>query len=269
MTAWERFWIGGGGALLPVVATLLAVDLGSMIDHYRDYTFGAYVGTAIRYALLFILGGVVASLNYDEVQPIKLVQLGIAAPALVASYVNAAQVPKTASIAPTVQIAKRLPHAFNFVSTAQAEEVSEAPVVLAGDFLSNVLLGIQGPAAIQRNAAANAPIAADATVSGAAPATANVELERQRSALNAKILDLSSVAQKSSAAAEVALRNAKEDAAAVAAEAGEKLTPELTAAARRSASAAEVAAGKAAADARAVQAAAAALHRLGSAETSR
>src|SRR5277367_3721758 len=100
MTPWQRFWIGGGGALLPVIATLLALDLGSMIDHYKDYTVGAYVGTTIRYALLFVLGGAVASLNYDEVQPIKLVQLGIAAPALVASYVNAAQAPKTALIPP-------------------------------------------------------------------------------------------------------------------------------------------------------------------------
>src|SRR5215213_3012020 len=97
MSNTRRFWIGGAGALLPLLVTLLAVDLANIIDHYRDYSFGTYVGTSLRYLALFGLGGVVAALNSDEIQPIKLVQLGIAAPALIASYVNA-QPPKIQTV---------------------------------------------------------------------------------------------------------------------------------------------------------------------------
>jgi hypothetical protein len=89
MTYWTRFWIGGGGALLPLLVTLLAVDIGPLIDKAPHLTIGTYVGAAIRYLVLFTLGGIVAALNSDEVQPIKLVQLGIAAPALISTYVNA------------------------------------------------------------------------------------------------------------------------------------------------------------------------------------
>ena len=72
MTTSNRFWIGGGGALLPLLVTLLAVDLAPLIDNAPHLTIGTYVGAAIRYLLLFAIGGVVAALNSDEIQPIKL-----------------------------------------------------------------------------------------------------------------------------------------------------------------------------------------------------
>lgn len=86
--AQRRFWIGGGGALLPLLVTLIATDLSSIIDHYDLLTPGLVVGTGIRYLALFVLGGIVAMANTDEQKAIKLVQLGIAAPALISSYLN-------------------------------------------------------------------------------------------------------------------------------------------------------------------------------------
>ena len=117
MTHWRRFWIGGGGALLPLLVTLLAVDLAYIIDYYRDYTFGTYVGTALRYVLLFAAGGAVAALNTDEINPIKLVQIGIAAPALIASYVNA-QPSRVASLPDHSSIA-----VLSFISPVNAMEI--------------------------------------------------------------------------------------------------------------------------------------------------
>jgi len=143
---WRRFWIGGGGALLPLLVTLLAVDLANIIDHFRDYTVGTYVGTGLRYCVLFALGGIVAALNSDEMQPIKLVQLGIAAPALIASYVNAqpAKMPPDQTRPATVQTK---PISLDFISSAYAFE--ETPtlnrsVMMAG-FLSDVVQSATRP----------------------------------------------------------------------------------------------------------------------------
>lgn len=146
MSNWNRFWIGGGGALLPLFVTLLAIDLTSIIDHAGSYTIGTYVGTAIRYFVLFALGGIVAALNYDEVQPIKLVQLGIAAPALIASYVNAQQ---PAKIAQTTTQPPRQSIMLDLspIATAHAMDyrASDGRIVLAASFLSDVLEGATRP----------------------------------------------------------------------------------------------------------------------------
>jgi len=139
MTGWHRFGIGGTGALLPVLVSLLAVDLAYIIDHFREYTLGIYVGTALRYMLLFILGGVVAALNSDERKPIKLVQLGIAAPALVASYMNAQVAPRQVKA-----------ESIGFISVANAKDAKrsvEAAIVLAGNadrFIRDLGTGLGG-----------------------------------------------------------------------------------------------------------------------------
>jgi hypothetical protein len=151
MTTWHRFVIGGAGALLPVLATLLAVDLAYVIDHFRDYTLGIYVGTGLRYLLLATLGGAVAALNSDEKKPIKLVQLGIAAPALIASYVNAQPPPKQF---------KAETH-LGFISVANAmhaKRSADATIVLAAEFkknsksppsfLEDLATGLKGPKAL-------------------------------------------------------------------------------------------------------------------------
>jgi hypothetical protein len=145
MTFWTRFWIGGAGAMLPLLVTLLAVDLGPLIDHASQLTFGTYVGAAIRYLVLFTLGGVVAALNSDEVQPIKLVQLGIAAPALVSTYVNA-QVPKPPPLTETAAVHLSL-LSLDVVSSARAADVGERddhPILMAG-FLSDVFRSATAP----------------------------------------------------------------------------------------------------------------------------
>jgi len=143
MTTSNRFWIGGGGALLPLLVTLLAVDLAPLIDNAPHLTIGTYVGAAIRYLLLFAIGGVVAALNSDEIQPIKLVQLGIAAPALISSYVNAQQ-PKPPTQTTAVQIRMV---SLDVVSSAHAAGIGardDRPVVMA-QFFQDVFKSVIAP----------------------------------------------------------------------------------------------------------------------------
>lgn len=135
----RRFWIGGGGALLPLLVTLIATDLSSIIDHYDQLTPGLIVGTVIRYMALFVLGGVVAMANTDERKAIKLVQLGIAAPALISSYLNVGS-PSGGKVSSMVSL--------GVVAEAQAAEPARRAdatdgIQVAG-FLRDVLRGSTG-----------------------------------------------------------------------------------------------------------------------------
>jgi hypothetical protein len=255
MTSWKRFWIGGGGALLPVLVTLYALDLSSMIDHYKDYSIGTYVGTGLRYSFLFVIGGFFAALNYDEVKPVKLVQLGVAAPALIATWANPVAIAKQTPNQTAAAFSWNISYALDLISSARAGEVSDRPIVVAG-FFSDVLLGLRGPAAIQRNA--NEAAAEQGQQGTQEQGTAATQQETKPD-LHARIFALSVAAQKSAAAAEAALQKAKADAAAAAAEAADRITPQLKAAAKQSAALAEAAANKAAEDAKAVRDAAVAL----------
>jgi hypothetical protein len=132
MTPWQRFWIGGAGSLLPLLVTLLAVDISQIIDHPQSITPGVYISAILRYVVFFILGGVVAWLNSDENKPIKLVQLGIGAPAIISSLINAAPpVQHTAFLEQHIDIA--------MIATAYANEAhnadqTEPQIQLAGLF---------------------------------------------------------------------------------------------------------------------------------------
>lgn len=78
----QRFFLGGVGACLPLILQHFAVS--SM----TGFTLGELVGILIRSVALFALGGFIAYLHSDEFKPIKLVQIGVAAPALVTVMVT-------------------------------------------------------------------------------------------------------------------------------------------------------------------------------------
>jgi hypothetical protein len=224
----RRFWIGGGGALLPLLITLLGVDLSGIIDHASDYSVGIYVGAVIRYLAMFTAGGVVAALNSDEQSPIKIVQLGIAAPALIATYVNA-QTPKPPPPDTTAPSHATSPTgALNFIAPAYGMDVEKLPkrLVVAGGFFTDVLKG------------ATNSLPAIATVSPAAKAIDKRALERA-------IDD----ARKSATEAAAAAHNA----AVAADKAASQPTAEATAASKKSATDASLAAQKANSDIKALQ----------------
>ena len=149
MSRTGAFLLGALGGLLPIVVSLLTIDLAPIIDHPESLSIGNYVGYAIRVAVLIVLGGTMALLNNEVKQPFSIVQLGIAAPALVTSFVNGA----TANAA--------LPaHAYlSIISQAQAHaETSGRRFRVAGNFISDVTAGLTNrldTLAIQKRAGAS------------------------------------------------------------------------------------------------------------------
>ena len=89
MTPKKRFLLGGGGALMPVLVSILALDIGALIAEKVYLSAGNLIGLGIRYCVLFVIGGVVAWLHEDENKAFKLFELGIAAPALLTSIITA------------------------------------------------------------------------------------------------------------------------------------------------------------------------------------
>ena len=188
ITGWGRFWIGGLGALLPLLVTLLAVDVGGLIDHHENLTLGIYVGTAIRYVVLFALGGIVAALNSDEEKPIRLVQLGIAAPALITSFVNLSPATTKTESSIAIPAETRTGALLGLVGAAQAVELlpykenDRAPIARVG-FLDDLVRGatnnVAGAAQANAAAAAQTRAAADrARAEAAARAAAEAASHR-------------------------------------------------------------------------------------------
>lgn len=127
------FLLGAFGGLLPILVSALTVDLSPIIDHPGILTLGNYVGYGIRVLVLVVLGGAMALLNNEVKQPLAIVQLGIAAPALATSIINAAPA-KPLSVQ----------HAYvSFISVANAQDrVSDLKKVqLAGGILGDVVAG--------------------------------------------------------------------------------------------------------------------------------
>jgi hypothetical protein len=135
MSRTSAFLLGALGGLLPILVSLLAIDLAPIIDHLIDHsggglTTGNYIGYAIRVVVLLFLGGIVALLNSEVKQPLAIVQLGIAAPALVSSFINGATAKPN-----EVQRAS-----FSIVSVAHAQE-APARLQVAGGLFSDVTAG--------------------------------------------------------------------------------------------------------------------------------
>lgn len=93
----KRFAWGGAGAMAPILASLVILDIDSLVHALREVSEdGGYLvlGYSIRILVLFLLGGVWASLDKLEVEPKKLFQLGIIAPAMITGMLNASALQK-------------------------------------------------------------------------------------------------------------------------------------------------------------------------------
>jgi hypothetical protein len=89
MKTYQKLLLGGLGALTPVIVNLLVVDLHIL---FLDLTLAVALAYVVRVIVLFSLGGVIAFLHKDEKSPVKLFQLGIAAPALITGLLNGGQI---------------------------------------------------------------------------------------------------------------------------------------------------------------------------------
>ena len=123
MTRKEVFFFGAVGGVLPILVTIISIDLSPIIDNPDSLTLGNYIGFGLRVVALIIAGGVVALMNSNvktPLTPITLVQLGVTAPALLTSFINAGGPAKEASAA----LFRHASAPFAIVSVANAAEVS-------------------------------------------------------------------------------------------------------------------------------------------------
>ena len=168
MTTRQKIFLGGLGALTPVVLNLLAVDLKTTFETIGVFVFAGY---ALRVVGLFYLGGLVAYLHKDENKPIKLFELGIVAPALLTTLLSAAQIeaPKTEKavadnhsaalqLMPVVYAQSSDPDQFKRFTLPREGAASQVWRGLTGSKIANVWFVIvesfQKPADAQKEAAA-------------------------------------------------------------------------------------------------------------------
>ena len=135
MTQKEIFFFGAIGGILPPLVSIFTIDIVSIVKD-GDLTLGNYIGYGIRVVALIIAGGIVALVNSEVKSRMPLVQLGVAAPALLTSYINAASLPDSLK-----------PHnahaAFSIVSVANAAEVSpQGRVQVADSLLKDIGAGL-------------------------------------------------------------------------------------------------------------------------------
>lgn len=98
----QRFLFAGLGGIMPTLLNLIVIDLETLLLSVTALSILSYL---IRVLALFAIGGVVGWLNRGERDPIKLFQLGIAAPALITAAMNGGRVSlPEAPAAPSQQV---------------------------------------------------------------------------------------------------------------------------------------------------------------------
>ena len=144
MTSKKRFLVGGGGALMPVLISILAIDVGTMLDSESSLSTANIIGISIRYLVLFVIGGVVAYLHEEEASTFKLFELGIAAPALLTSLISAQGI-----ITETNQ--DRSISFFDNISLISSAYAGTEIQTAKNNFLGDVFQGISGQAYRNKN----------------------------------------------------------------------------------------------------------------------
>jgi hypothetical protein len=166
MTWWAKFGLGGLGGLLPLLVSLQALDNAAfaVLSNGTGISTGIAVGYAIRGMLSFGIGGIMAALNWEVQNPFSLLQIGIAAPAIITSLVTPASLNKPANPPVSSQ------HTSLFISDAFAADTAATPrMQLAEGFLSDVVKGLQPGLGVDQqmnNHANDTPLAYDVTKPG-------------------------------------------------------------------------------------------------------
>ncbi|WP_281558835.1 hypothetical protein [Thalassomonas sp. RHCl1] len=81
----QRIALGAIGGITPYLVTLLSIDFKTAVVNYEILD---WVGLIVRCIILIFLGAFVAYLHKTENEPFKVFQLGLAAPALLATFIN-------------------------------------------------------------------------------------------------------------------------------------------------------------------------------------
>jgi sporulation related protein len=117
----KRFLIAGTGAVVPLLINLTVLDLRTL---GLDLTIIVIITYVIRQLALFSIGGFVGLMNREE-DPLKLIQIGIAAPALITAMLNGNQVRLPNAQAPSGNASTSLSMRINLTAFAYAQELSQ------------------------------------------------------------------------------------------------------------------------------------------------
>ncbi len=97
----QRFLLGGVGALLPAALYLLTLDFEAVA---AKVTLWVVLGVLVKIQAQFLIGGFWGWLHTSEKNPVKLAELGMLAPAIIAGLLNGQTLkeggPPSVSLAP-------------------------------------------------------------------------------------------------------------------------------------------------------------------------
>jgi hypothetical protein len=134
-----RFLYGGAGALAPLMVSLVLVDIDVLSGYLANIDGGGIyraAGYAVQFVVLFVIGGLWATMHRSERDPRKLFQLGLVAPAMITAMLNASNVQQAQEVS-------WLPDSFAIVSSAHAQSTEQvAPVVSKPTPLEQFLDGL-------------------------------------------------------------------------------------------------------------------------------
>ncbi len=122
----KKFLLGGIGGLVPLIMTLVLVDIQVIATYIQSLESDMYYlsGYLLRFLALFLLGGFWAYLHSSEKDPIKLFQLGIVAPAMITGMINAHNLDNLRDTNPSPGSAAV---SFSFIASAYAEDEEPKP----------------------------------------------------------------------------------------------------------------------------------------------
>jgi len=86
----ERFLIGGVGGLAPLLMLLATADFNHT---FSNVTLIVVLGYLVRATVLFFVGGFIVSLYQEEKHRMKIFQLGLGAPAMLAGFLASSNSP--------------------------------------------------------------------------------------------------------------------------------------------------------------------------------
>jgi hypothetical protein len=117
----ERLLLGGIAALIPSLCSLLVLDFHTFAQAQADYI--GWLGYVIRVLILFGLGGFFTYVHKEEVNPWKVVQLGLGVPALAVSILNSAHGSHITAQMTREEVTLSAAHfSFPLISNAEAQE---------------------------------------------------------------------------------------------------------------------------------------------------
>jgi hypothetical protein len=163
MTGRQRFFSGILGALMPICAILLTLDLTSIFAEESGLSKGHLIGVTIQFIIFLFVGGTVAYMHSDEVKAYKLFQIGMATPALLASFTtsnglnSAMSTPVEIASPASVEIINETEnHSFNFslIPSAHASDKvnpldsveSQQIAMEGGSIIQQIFQGVTGSA---------------------------------------------------------------------------------------------------------------------------